>query len=79
MSGQARPGGVRASLLQFLQGLSMAWFKYGVGKLYGSTLALGLGAQALGPSYVTHVLEPLLQTGEGAAAPARRARRAANR
>ncbi|MDP1823706.1 MAG: TetR/AcrR family transcriptional regulator [Archangium sp.] len=64
MAAVAKPGDVRASLLHFLQGLSTAWFKYGVGKMYASTLAVGLGSRAVGPSYVTHVLEPLLQTGE---------------
>ena len=64
MSAQAKHGDVRGSLLGFLQGLSTAWFKHGVGKMYASTLALGLGSNAVGPSYVNHVLEPLLQTGE---------------
>ena len=46
------------------KGFSNAWFKFGVGKMYASTLALGLGSKAIGPSYVNHVLEPMLQTGE---------------
>ena len=64
MAGQAKLGDVRGSLLQFLKAFSTAWFKYGVGKMYASTLALGLGSKAFGPSFVNHVLEPLLQTGE---------------
>ena len=64
MAAQARPGDVRASLLHFLKGLSMAWVKHGVGKMYASTLALGLGSKAVGPAFVNHVLEPMLQTGE---------------
>lgn len=64
MSAQAKHGDVRGSLLRFLDGLSTAWFKYGVGRMYASTLALGLGNKSVGPSYVTHVLEPLLQAGE---------------
>lgn len=64
MAAQAKPGDVRASLLHFLKGFSNAWFKYGAGKRYASTLALGLGSKAIGPSYVDHVLEPMLQTGE---------------
>ena len=64
MAGQAKFGDVRGSLLQFLKGLSTAWFKFGVGKMYASTLALGLGSKAFGPSFVNHVLEPLLQAGE---------------
>ncbi len=57
-------GDVPRSLLQFLKGLQLAWFKHGVGKMYASTLAVGLGHHAVGPSFVNHVLEPLLQTGE---------------
>lgn len=64
MSAQVRLGDARASLRGFLRSLGSAWFKYGVGKMYGATLALGLGSKAVGPSFVTHVLEPLLQTGE---------------
>ncbi len=64
ISAQVRLGDVRASLRAFLKSLGSAWFKHGVGKMYGATLALGLGSKAVGPSYVTHVLEPLLQTGE---------------
>ena len=64
MSAQAKHGDVRGSLLRFVEGLSNAWFKYGVGKMYASTLALGLGNKSAGPSYVNHVLEPLLQSGE---------------
>ncbi|MFO0594433.1 MAG: TetR/AcrR family transcriptional regulator [Myxococcaceae bacterium] len=57
-------GDVRASLLRFVGGLNMAWSRYGVGKMYASSLAVGLGNKPLGPSFVLHVLEPLLQTGE---------------
>lgn len=64
MAAQARPGDVRASLLQFLTGFAGAWTKFSVGKMISSTLAVGLGTRALGPSYVNHVLEPMLQTGE---------------
>ncbi len=64
MASQPVFGDVRQSLLKFLQSMSMAWFKYGVGAMYASTLALGLGSRPVGPSFVNHVLEPLLQTGE---------------
>ena len=64
MAAQAKHGDVRGSLLHFLTGFSGAWFKFNVGKMFSSTLALGLGTKAIGPSYVTHVLEPTLQTGE---------------
>lgn len=57
-------GDVRASLLHFLKGLSGAWVRHAVGPMYASTLALGLGNASVGPSFVSHVLEPLLQTGE---------------
>ncbi len=64
LSAQPKAGQPRASLRRFLQGLTTAWFKYGVGRAYAATLAVGLGEAAVGPSTVTHVLEPLLQTGE---------------
>lgn len=64
MSAQVKPGDVRGSLMHFMKNLQTAWFRYGVGKMYGATLALGLGARPVGPAYVNHVLEPLLQTGE---------------
>ena len=64
MAAQAKHGDVRGSLLHFLTGFSVAWFKFNVGKMFSSTLALGLGTKTIGPSYVTHVLEPTLQTGE---------------
>lgn len=57
-------GDVRASLLRFLRGLSTAWFRYGVGKMYASSMAVGLSTAPVAPSFVLHVLEPLLQTGE---------------
>ena len=57
-------GDVRQSLQRFLSSLQTAWFKYGVGAMYASTLAVGLGNRPVGPSFVSHVLEPLLQTGE---------------
>jgi AcrR family transcriptional regulator len=65
MSAQPLFGDVRGSLLRFLQGLATAWFKFGVGKMYASTLAVGLATRPIGPAFVNHVLEPLLQTGEG--------------
>lgn len=64
MSAQVRPGDVRSSLHQFLKSIGTAWSRYDVGKMYGTTLALGLGNKTVGPSFVDHVLEPLLQTGE---------------
>lgn len=64
MSAQPIFGDVRASFLRFLTGLSTAWFRYRVGAMYASSLALGLANRQIGPSFVNHVLEPLLQTGE---------------
>ena len=64
MAAQPVDGDVRASLLRFLGSVRTAWFKYGVGKMYASTLAVGLGNPRVAPSFVDHVLEPLLQTGE---------------
>lgn len=57
-------GDVRASLLHFLGSVHRAWFRYGVGARYASTLAIGLSSPSLGPGFVNHVLEPLLQTQE---------------
>ncbi len=64
MAAQPVDGDVRASLLRFLGSMRTAWFKFGVGKMYASTLAVGLGNRRVAPSFVNHVLEPLLQTGE---------------
>lgn len=64
MAAQPVEGDVRASLLRFLEAVRSAWFRYGVGKMYASTLAVGLGNPRVAPSVVNHVLEPLLQTGE---------------
>lgn len=57
-------GDVRASLLAFLKGMVMAWGKHKVGAMYASTLAVGLANRPVGPAFVDHVLEPLLQSGE---------------
>jgi AcrR family transcriptional regulator len=64
MSAQPLFGDVRASVLRFLNGLSTAWIRHRVGAMYASSLAIGLGNRQIGPSFVNHVLEPLLQTGE---------------
>ncbi len=55
---------VRGSLLGFLGGIKTAWFQFQVGKVHAAMLAEGLAARAVGPGYVTHMLEPLLQVGE---------------
>lgn len=57
-------GDVRASLKSFLKGLVVAWRRYRVGPMQASMLAEGLASRALGPAYVTLMLEPFLQTGE---------------
>jgi AcrR family transcriptional regulator len=57
-------GDVRASLRQFLKGLAVAWDRYQVGRMQAAMLAEGLTVKRLGPSYVTLLLEPLLQVGE---------------
>jgi hypothetical protein len=57
-------GDVRASLRQFLKGLAVAWDRFRVGPMHGAMLAEGLTVRRLGPSYVTLLLEPLLQVGE---------------
>jgi AcrR family transcriptional regulator len=57
-------GDVRASLQQFLASLVVAWDRFQVGAMHGAMLAEGLSVRALGGSYVTLLLEPLLQVGE---------------
>ncbi len=58
------PGDVEASLRLFLKRFKMAWFQFGVGRMQAATLAAGLSTSTLGPSYLTHILEPLLQAFE---------------
>jgi len=57
-------GPLRDSLATFLRRVVTAWRRHGVGKMQASMLAFGLSAKGLGPSYVTLMLEPFLQTGE---------------
>lgn len=57
-------GGVRESLLFVLKRLTTAWTRYHVGQMHAAMLAEGLSRKQLGPSYVTLMLEPLLQLGE---------------
>ncbi len=55
---------VRRSLEGFVAVLREAWVVHGVGNVQARSLASGLSARALGPTYVTSVLEPLLQSME---------------
>ncbi len=57
-------GDVEASLSAYLVRLKGAWFEHGVGVIQATALAGGLGSPALGPTYVNHLLEPLLGTCE---------------
>ncbi len=57
-------GDLRASLTFVLKRLTTAWVKYRVGDMHAAMLAEGLSRKQLGPSYVTLMLEPLLQLGE---------------
>ncbi len=57
-------GDLRESLVQLLRGLIVAWKRHRVGEMHAAMLAEGLAGKALGPSYVTLMLEPLLQLGE---------------
>ncbi|MFO0608550.1 MAG: TetR/AcrR family transcriptional regulator [Polyangiales bacterium] len=47
-----------------LHQLVFAW-RVGVGSLFAAGLLWGLGDEALGPAYVTHLLEPMLASFEG--------------
>lgn len=62
---QATRGGLRASLMEMMGSLLLGWRVFGVGKIYGVGLAMGLGHEVIGPAYVNHLLEPLLQAVEG--------------
>lgn len=55
---------VRRSLRDFLGGVHVAWVQHQVGPMLASMLAEGISTRALGPAYVTDLLEPLLASGE---------------
>lgn len=59
-----RRGGLRASLAAMMRSVLEGWRQYGVGRIYGTGLALGLHHAVLGPAYVQQLLEPLLQAVE---------------
>lgn len=59
-----RRGGLRSSLMTMMRSLLEGWREYGVGRIYGTGLALGLHHEVLGPAYVQQLLEPLLQAVE---------------
>jgi AcrR family transcriptional regulator len=56
---------VRHSLLTLLQRLKSAWFQHGVGQIHAASLAMGLSVTRLGPTYLSSILEPMLQMAEG--------------
>jgi AcrR family transcriptional regulator len=58
------PGDLRASLETFLRRIISVWERHRVGAMHAAMLAEGLSSPALGPEYVTLMLEPFLQTGE---------------
>lgn len=57
-------GGLAGSLETFLRRIVTAWARHRVGAMHAAMLAEGLASHALGPDYVTLMLEPFLQTGE---------------
>ena len=59
-----RRGGLRASLMAMMRSVLEGWRQFGVGRLYGTGLALALHHGVLGPAYVQQLLEPLLQAVE---------------
>jgi AcrR family transcriptional regulator len=66
LDGTAEPGrrGLRSSLMEMMRSILEGWRQFGVGRIYGVGLALGLHHAVLGPSYVDLLLEPLLQAVE---------------
>jgi AcrR family transcriptional regulator len=67
MAMNAQPSGAdaRESLLTLLGNVHEAWHRFGVGKLQAFGLAAGLtDGTSVGPAYVQHMLEPLLQMAE---------------
>ncbi|MEM9453866.1 MAG: TetR/AcrR family transcriptional regulator [Myxococcota bacterium] len=62
---QATRDGLRPSLMAMMATLLEGWRRFGVGRIYDTGLAMGLGHAVIGPSYVDHLLEPLLQAVEG--------------
>lgn len=59
-----RRRGLRSSLMEMMRSLLEGWRRFGVGRIYGAGLAMGLHHAVLGPSYVDQLLEPLLQAVE---------------
>ena len=59
-----RRGGLRPSLVAMMRAVLEGWRDFGVGRIYGAGLAIGLHHGVLGPAYVDRLLEPLLQAVE---------------
>lgn len=57
-------GDVRASLVWFLRFSAQSWRDFGVGLIHSFGLRTGLEAPGVGPSYLTHILEPTLRCTE---------------
>lgn len=57
-------GDVRSSLIWFLRFSVQGWREYGVGHLHTFGLRTGLEEPSVGPSYLTHILEPTLRCTE---------------
>jgi len=49
------------SLLDVARALSMAWSRFGVGRVFGAALAIGIHDAVAGPGTVDGVLEPTIQ------------------
>jgi len=52
------------SLPALLLGTVLAWRRFGLGRVFAGSLALGLGSPRLGPRFVSELLEPFLQATE---------------
>lgn len=66
LSSVARPGrlGLTSSLRKVALDLAEAWTQFGVGRLFGAGMALGLGDQEIAIGYLNGVLEPTIRAVE---------------
>lgn len=57
-------GPAQEALTALLRFTALGWERFGVGDIFRCGLGLGLGHERLGPAYIDHLLEPMLQAFE---------------